>query len=156
MLVSRQLKMLIEKKNKSLGIGSELTLRTCPSPPAQTQRGGVVRVYDGDRWTSGPGLERREAYEIGRAESGGDGRLDVLLGHAHRFFASSSPVCSGGATDWQARRRLGPGGSSEASFRFLDSVVPPRALVAWESNNWRISMVGKFYELKTREDKKSN
>lgn len=30
------------------------------------------------------------------------------------------------------------------------------ALVAWESNNWKISMVGKFYELKTREDKKSN
>ena len=47
---------------------------------------------------------------MGRAESGGDGRLDVLLGDAHRFFASSSPpMCSGGATDWQARRRFGPG-----------------------------------------------
>jgi len=52
------------------------------------------------------GLERQEAYEIGRAESGGDGRLDVLLGDAHRFFAFSSLVCSGGAMDWQARRRL--------------------------------------------------
>lgn len=118
-------------------------------------RGGAVRVYDGDRWTSGRGLERREAYEIGRAESGGDGRLDVLLGHAHRFFAGVFRWSDGLASK-SARRRLGPGGSSEGSFRFLDSVVPPRALVAWESNNWRISMVGKFYELKTREDKKSN
>jgi hypothetical protein len=30
------------------------------------------------------------------AERGGDGCLDILLGHAHRCFASSSPVCSGG------------------------------------------------------------
>ena len=42
-------------------------------------------------------------------------------------------------------------------FGFLpDSVVLPRALVAWESNNWKISMVGKFYEFETLEDKKSN
>ena len=47
---------------------------------------------------------------MGRAESGGDGRLDVLLGDAHRFSASSSPpMCLGGASDWQARRRFGPG-----------------------------------------------
>jgi len=105
------------------------------------------------------GLERQEAYEIGRAESGGDGRLDVVLGDTHRFFSFSSPVCSGGATDWQARRRLlahagQAGRSSQAPFfgfeklllstELPDYVVPPRALVARESNNWKISMVGKF------------
>jgi hypothetical protein len=31
-----------------------------------------------------------------RTERGGDGRFDILLGHAHRCFASSSPVCSRG------------------------------------------------------------
>jgi len=57
---------------------------------------------------------------MGRAESGGDGRLDVLLGDAHRFFASSSPpMCSGGATDWQARRRFGPGVCEPLYFLFF-------------------------------------
>jgi len=91
---------------KSLGIGRERASLPsgCVGHHLQRHGGGAVRVYDGDRWISRRGLERREAYEIGRAESGGDGRLDVVLGDTHRFFSFSSPVCSGGATDWQARR----------------------------------------------------
>ena len=56
---------------------------------------------------------------MGRAEGGGDGRLDVLLGDAHRFFASSSPVGSGGATDGQARRRHGLASGGEPLYLLL-------------------------------------
>ena len=56
---------------------------------------------------------------MGRAEGGGDGRLDVLLGDAHRFFASSSPVGSGGATGWASKKTTWPGVWREPLYLLL-------------------------------------
>jgi len=94
---------------------------------------------------------------MGRAEGGGDGRLDVLLGDVHRFFAGGLRWSDG----WASKKTTWPGvwrrASLFTSFRFPEIVLaehscnilllPPRALVAWESNIWGICMVGKFYTI---------
>lgn len=75
-------------------------------------------------------IEQEEAYEMGRAESGGDGRLDVLLGDAHRFFLLFAGVLrtSGKATDLQARRRLGRLAQAGGASLYFFYLVPKNIL----------------------------